>query len=316
MSIKFSRHIYWLFFFLFLSLSFKQALALPPALSISASQQYEFAEFLFRNGQYLRAAEEFERFVFFFPTDERYRNAEFKMAEAFRLSGDYTAAIRTFQKLTKMKDDGLDYIAVESYFRMAESYLSLGSANQALLQLHNLLQLSEDIRTTDRAYYRIGWIAVSNADWDNARRVWGRISDHGHLPKDRLIAALEQSAQIPRKSPTVAGSLSIVPGLGQIYLGRYQDAAVALIISGGTLWAAYEAFDKDLPVLGAMLTLVGAGFYTGNIYSAVSGAHKYNRRQNEQFYEQLSLTFEPSSSCLLGQFKHDTYVGLHIKIAF
>lgn len=316
MSIRYGRHICWLFLFLFLSSSFNQTLALPPALSISASQQYEFAEFLFLNGQYLRAAEEFERFVFFFPTDERHRNAEFKMAEAFRLSGNYAAALSTFQKLTKMGDGQLDSIAIESYFSMAESYLSLRSANQALLQLHNLIQLSEDVRTTDRAHYRIGWIAISNADWDSAQRVWGRISDQSHLPKDRLMAALEQSAQIPRKIPTVAGSLSIIPGLGQIYLGRYQDAAVAMVISGGTLWAAYEAFDNDLPVLGALLTLVGAGFYAGNIYSAVSGAHKYNRMQNKQLYEQLSLTFDPSSSSLPSEFKRDTYVGLLFKIAF
>ena len=45
--------------------------------------------------------------------------------------------------------------------------------------------------------------------------------------------------------------------------------------------AAWEAFDNDNEALGSLLTLFEIGFYTGNIYSAVNAAHKYNKKQKD-----------------------------------
>lgn len=38
---------------------------------------------------------------------------------------------------------------------------------------------------------------------------------------------LEKEKQIARKNPRLAGFLSILPGAGQFYCERYQDALVA-----------------------------------------------------------------------------------------
>jgi hypothetical protein len=53
------------------------------------------------------------------------------------------------------------------------------------------------------------------------------------------------------------------------------------------MYAAYEAFDNDNNALGGIITLVELGFYTGNIYGAVSSAHKYNRTKTGQFIQKL-----------------------------
>jgi hypothetical protein len=39
--------------------------------------------------------------------------------------------------------------------------------------------------------------------------------------------------------------------------------------------------------LGACITVVGFGFYAGNIYGGVSSAHKYNNSQTRSFIERL-----------------------------
>lgn len=297
--------------------SFGRALAAPPALTISASRQYAFADHLFQNGEYQRAAEEYQRFVFFFPAHELRRKAEFQTAEAYRLSGDLATAIKYYQPLTRFSGAEPDPMAVDAYFMLSETYLRMRAVSQALLQLRNIIALCDKIDIRDKAYYRMGWIYAEQGDWRGAKRAWNLISTQSRYPKQRLLkAAGEDMPQIPKKSPALAGTLSVIPGMGQLYLGRSQDALAAFVITGGTMWAAYEAFDNELPALGVMLSMVGASFYAGNIYSAVSGAHKYNHYQIQQFSTQFRQKLDaqiPHEQKAGGQ---STGIGLQFKINF
>ena len=90
-----------------------------------------------------------------------------------------------------------------------------------------------------------------------------------------------------RKNPGLAGALAIVPGVGYLYCERYQDALIALLVNGGLIWAACEAFHNDLYALVAVITFVEVGFYAGNIYGSVSSAHKYNRKNERQWIDNL-----------------------------
>lgn len=53
------------------------------------------------------------------------------------------------------------------------------------------------------------------------------------------------------------------------------------------MYAAYEAFDNDLDVIVGIITFFELGFYSGNIYSAVNCAHKYNRDEKNNFLDYL-----------------------------
>jgi TM2 domain-containing membrane protein YozV len=89
------------------------------------------------------------------------------------------------------------------------------------------------------------------------------------------------------KDPTVAGVLAIVPGAGHLYCERPRDALISFLLNGALIYAAYEAFDEDLEVLGAVIAFFELSFYAGNIYSAVSSAHKYNRDEKNRFLNSL-----------------------------
>jgi hypothetical protein len=54
-------------------------------------------------------------------------------------------------------------------------------------------------------------------------------------------------------------------------------------VNGLFIWAAVQAFQSDQDVLGGILTFIELGFYSGNIYSAVNAAHKYNRKVRNDF---------------------------------
>ncbi|MBR9981693.1 MAG: tetratricopeptide repeat protein [Desulfatitalea sp.] len=256
-------------------------------LTIDGEQQLDFARLLFEQGQYRRAAEEYERFAFFFATDPRLPAVQLKTAEAYYLAGDGVAALERLRPL--IAREPLDRVAVDAYFLAAESFLRLNNPNQAVLQLNNLILLSDEPEVKDRAYLRIGWIHIEQLDWEGGRRALNRITPNGRQRHqvDRLSSALDETGRFPRKSPALAGALSVVPGAGQLYNGRYQDALSAFMVNVGLFWAAYESFDNDLNALGGLLAVAGIGFYTGNIYSAISSAHKHNQAWNERFVDQL-----------------------------
>jgi len=256
-------------------------------IQIDADSQYGFAEQYFLKGEYSRAVDEYKRFVYFFPGDDRVERALYQCGMAFYIGRQYADAIASFNAVIDQFFSS--ELAVKSYFMVSESHVRLNQYSAAVINLHNLITRSHDADVKDEANYRLGWIYIETASWDNARLYFEKISrpNREKFRLERLSAELAQEAGIARKSPALAGALSIVPGGGQLYCERYQDALIAFLLNGALIWAAYEAFDDDNNPLGALLTLVELGFYAGNIYGAVGSAHKYNRGKTEQFIENL-----------------------------
>jgi tetratricopeptide (TPR) repeat protein len=270
------------------------------SLVIDPHKQWQYAQQLLENGRFRQSAEEFERFAFFFPNHPERRNAVLAAGRAHMLAGDRGEALQNFNSL--LRDGVTDPVAVDAFFLSAETYMMLGNPREAIMLLTHLIALTDDPVVADRARLRIGWIHFEQTDRTGTRHAWGQISPEGRRTYrvEALETALDQADHLPRKNPTLAGVLSIVPGTGQLYVGRYQDAMAALIVNGGLFWAAYDSFDNGLNGLGGLLTLVGVGFYTANIYGAVSSAHKFNQDQQRGFVEQLkrnaSLSLAPAGS--------------------
>ena len=275
---------------IFLGLLLQSSLASADALIIDAQRQFEYAERLYAEGLYQQAAAEYDRFAFFFPKDPSQGLAIFKSGQAYIKAGDPAVAIQRFALLAQ----GTDPLAIEAQFMMAESYLALKNPRQAILQLRNIILSNDTVAVRDRALLRIGWIYIDQMNWEEARAAISHMSESARQRPNvaEVFTALGQADQLPQKNPTLAGALSIIPGAGQLYLSRYQDALAALIVNGGLFWASYESFDHDLNALGGLLAIVGFGFYAGNIYSAVSGAHKYNLSQNLRYADLLKQHLE------------------------
>jgi hypothetical protein len=68
------------------------------------------------------------------------------------------------------------------------------------------------------------------------------------------LIELDKKLPIKRKNPTTAGLLSIIPGAGHLYCERKRDALISFFLNGAMIYAAYEAFDHDLDVLGGIIT--------------------------------------------------------------
>jgi TolA-binding protein len=257
------------------------------AITIDADSQHAYATELFAQGNFELAVIEYQRFIHFFPQDPRVADAMYHVGLALFHDQRIEAAIDAFRAVIDTYEESDQ--ALRSYFQISEAQMALGASGSAILTLQNLLTASRDPDIRDEAYYRLGWIHVERAEWDRAREYFERIGESNRIQLNiqRILDELAREKQIKRKSPRLAGVLSIIPGGGFFYCERYQDAFTAFLLNGGLIWATYEAFDNDLPALGACITFVEFGFYAGNIYGGVASAHKYNRKLSQNFIDQL-----------------------------
>jgi tetratricopeptide (TPR) repeat protein len=276
------------FLYLIILFSFLPTLSVAGSvLEIDAEKQFAFAEEAFSAADYLMAVTEYKRFIHFFPEDKRVELAMYKIGLCYFNGRRFKEAIDSFEAV--IKRFGKSDLSITSYFMISESYVGIREFGPAVTNLGNLIAITDDSDVRDEAYYRTGWIYLETASWEKARLSFQKISERNRKKYllERLSAELDKTGFIPKKDPALAGVLSVVPGAGYVYCERYRDALIAFLVNGAFILAAYESFDKDHNALGGILTVVGLGFYAGNVYGAVSSAHKYNRTQTRKFVEDL-----------------------------
>jgi tetratricopeptide (TPR) repeat protein len=258
-----------------------------PAVLLDAERQFRFAEDLFQRGEYFRAIGEYERYIHFFPDSEKIVLARYRIGSAYLKGERYEEAIEAFTVLTRQYPESP--YADQSYLRMGQACTQLKRYDDAIMYLEKLIAVTPRQDVKDEAYYQCGWIYLEQKSWDNAVDCFTRISpgNRARFRIEDLLKELDKRGNLERKNPTTAGVLAIVPGAGHVYCGRYRDALLAFLVNGGLILASWESFDNELYALGGVLAVVELGFYSGNIYSAVSSAHKYNQLEKNRFLKYL-----------------------------
>ncbi len=282
-------------------------LLLTPALASAeflptADRQYQYAETLFADHQYKQAADEYRRFLHFFPDDPRALEVEYRMGLSHYRGRDFQLAVQAFNRILDQPDFNGPFFS--SYYMISQTQLAQDQVGSAVATLYNLAAVTEDQAEKDAAAYALGWLQLEHL-WPEEPQgrvdsFQGACNNFDKISPARrdiyklaaLQAELDHAEAIPHKNPMLAGGLSIIPGGGQLYCERYQDALTALLVNAGFMAAAYESFDHELYALGSLITLVGAGFYAGNIWSAVGDAHKFNRDQRRRFISDLKTRLQ------------------------
>lgn len=89
-------------------------------------------------------------------------------------------------------------------------------------------------------------------------------------------AAPNKSGRAPRnayKSPVLATILSLMPGVGQVYVGYYPQGFTNILVVSGTITLLAMGMGSLQPLLGVFL----AFFWIYNMIDANRRAHHYNR---------------------------------------
>ena len=252
----------------------------------------KFADFLYDQGDYLRAAGEYERYLFYQPQEGE--QIRYRIALCYRFAGHTEQAIQNLRMLLRMHPEGR--FASRAYYQIGATYFLQDEFGESARFLHETLPRITDTRQHAEAEQLIGLSYLMQKQWSEAGEVFRTL-------QESEVASVSQKAivyhnfakagtRLPTRSPLLAGILStIVPGTGRLYTGRLSDALASLLLVGITGWQAYDGFQRDglSSVKGWTLGTIGGIFYVGNIYGSVLSAHVYNRRVTDEFLATLSI---------------------------
>lgn len=249
-----------------------------------------FADHLFNKGDYDRAITEYERFVFLQPEDSKAPEARLQIAEAYVKLGNTEKAIEQFKAL--QRDLPRQSEGKKAALRLAEVYYQSGRYANALDELEKYLADHSKEPGTEAIHQKMSMCHLRLGEVEAARMLLASMTADSQSKE--LLALTDRYDDIPGKSPALAAGLSaIMPGAGQLYVKKPHDALIAFLLNGVFIWAAVEAFDNDEYVTGALISAMEAGWYFGNIYNAANNAHKFNRRENEKFFEKVDVRVGP-----------------------
>jgi tetratricopeptide (TPR) repeat protein len=244
----------------------------------------QFAADLFIAGEYFRAITEARRYIFLFPEGPRTEEMARRIGDAYLMSHEWAEAIAAYDdflmKFPASKQSGA------AIFYKAVALFKQGNAAEAE-RLFQLVRGGADRQKKGEAARWEILLLIRGNRFDEAER---RLKDQMVRPEvekeaDIIAEMIKEKKNTRYKSPEIAGVLSaLLPGSGQFYNERYQDGAYSFLINTLFILGAYKAYGQENYALGGLLTLFEIGWYTGGIYGAVGGAHKYNDRIDEDHF--------------------------------
>ena len=246
-----------------------------------------FAESLFAERDYYRAITEYKRYLFLNPQSPRAGWVQFRIGESYLNGGKLDAARFAFEDLLKTQKD--PRLRRWVFLAMARAFYKRGMLKQSAGVLDQLIPELKDPDLLGHAYYLTGCARLKIGEAKKAKSAFESVGA-GHKMGEQagwLSGQVMRLDDLPEKSPVLAGMLSLIPGLGHVYLGEYAVAFTAFCWNGLFGFATFDAFRRGHYGVGALLAALELLWYSGTIYGAVSGAHRYNRDARLNFYDEL-----------------------------
>jgi len=237
-------------------------------------------------------------------TGELYEEVELLSGVGWFYLRDWERARKEFQLL---KERGGRYGSLSTLMEGEILFFS-GNFLPAFTVYFTFSQTSTDPVLREYALYKAGWSSLLEGDLFSARRYL--LSRYSYLPVTTSLVEfhLYRLEKVSTRSPLLAGILSIVPGLGQFYVGRWVEGLSALFVNGVLGYATYALYRKGEIPLSVFLAGITLTWYGGNIYSAVDLARKYNERLWREtlnpFQKELLFTLDPISYPNLHLFRY------------
>ncbi len=247
---------------------------------------YKFANVLFESQEFYRAITEYRRFIEYFPDDHRINNAYARIAESYFYGERYMEAISWSRKMLEAITQ--PEFLVRARILAGDSYFKLGNYRSAIKNYSAVLELgASDKHYFDLSHMKLGLCLLYEEDWEDASAEFTKVNaNSSYFEKAQLFSknAL-QGRNLKRKSRSLAGLLSVIPGLGYVYTGNYQTGIASLIVNGLLIWGTHNSFRKGNKGVGFVLGFFGFGFYSGNIYGSINSAARYNEQKKADFLE-------------------------------
>lgn len=260
-----------------------------------ADVQWELAEHLLRKGEPYRAITEYERFLFYFPSDPKAGLAQVRIVEAYVAGRWWADGARAAQEALGRPD-----LSQELRARLLEllglCLMRMGRPEAALRHFELAMETWDNPVSRGRIRLLMAELNASLGDWDGARQALNSVEPASGLEARawRGVQGIPREGASQERSPWMAGALAaILPGAGHAYLGRWEDAALVLSVNAAFLGATVEAIQRREPALAGGMALAELLWYSGNVFSAVSNTHKHNRLLRDRWAEGIRVPQAP-----------------------
>jgi len=233
----------------------------------------QFAEFLYKTGQYEFAAQELERAIFLNSTDSA---SELLLIKSYRFSRNFNTGISRCESILNTKKNYSQ--------QLTEEYCKLLFLQNRSDSLFKFLGNSQQLSIQKKNEYTIKMLAQN--------KKWQEMINHAKLnginysgSTSTLVDEITKYQFRRTKSPFLAATFStLLPGSGKIYSGFWKDGLISLLFVATNTWQSYKGFEQKGKQSGYGWIFGGlaVGFYLGNIYGSAKAAKKRNQIRSDE----------------------------------
>jgi TM2 domain-containing membrane protein YozV len=240
-----------------------------------------------------------------------------KFADYLFCEGDYLRAVGEYEKIITLTNDTINFKVMLCYsnlelFQSSNLKYNFYSHSELVnnancLFIKNLFLASPESfnEKTSSELYPFKLDTFSSNYNNKLTSISNLYSSVENISKETVLDPFEENEQVvistfydikkdpPYKSSLAAGTMSaIIPGSGKMYLGEWGDGITALLITGLLTFLAYDNFNAHHNTRAWIFTGLDAFFYGGNIYGSVAAAQIFNARIDFEFNDGLKLFLE------------------------
>jgi predicted negative regulator of RcsB-dependent stress response len=235
----------------------------------SFAEQFNLAKKLYVEENYFDAVTEFKRLLFYYEGDTYSYETNLLIGLSYKEGSKFSEAIQHFT-IAELNSKNVDEIFI-ARLEIIKINILRRTTDRALTLLDSLQNDSRFVNRINEIDYWRGWAYIFSDDWKQAASYFSK-SENGHQ-----LSQICDSLDNDLYDPTLAKTLSIIPGAGQFYTGEYVSGLIS--IGWNVLWGylTINAFMEDRVFDGLMIgTLLWWRFYSGNIQNAEKFAIEKN----------------------------------------
>ena len=261
-----------------------------------------YAQSLYTAGAYEEAEVEYKRYIFmqnYAPgQSENLTNAFCALAELYEKKEQWELAAETIQnainsiKTTEESEgneqfaDSLRITHIKYLYKAFENSKAFLSDNLYIFSYMNLPQISELVRQC--AYSAAISNAIISGRLEYAEQTFSKAMElfpqgWDNQQREIIISQFQKLNSFKPKNQKLAGYLSFIPGLGQLYAANYKDSLNAFLLNGSLIAVSvWSICTLDFWTFSLLEFNPIIRFMQGNIYNAQKDAYQYNLKKQQE----------------------------------
>jgi len=262
----------------------------------SPENTLKFANYLFEQKEYKRAAFEYQRYTFISSSSSD--SIDFKIGLCYYQANSMQTAIDYWRSHMNMIADS-DW-QNKTRFYIAYSLFKQRKFDEENSYVKTILSEKSSGNLIIHARALLFCSRLLQRDWTSAQKhlTGHKTTQLSDTSRSRFKDLLHEGKTLKYKNPLLAASLSsVVPGLGKVYSGRAIDGIFSFLLHGFMFWQAWSGFSQDniRSTKGWFFSGLGSVFYMGNIYGSYISAKIHNKKLSHAYdnkvYFELRTTF-------------------------